>query len=63
MFCFRYHRETILFVKNDTSELFDVQEYAKQVEYLKNNSARILNNVFRVSLSKVLKKTLFSCKF
>jgi hypothetical protein len=38
-----------------TIESFDIEEYAKQAEYLKSKSARILN-VFRVSLSKVLKK-------
>jgi hypothetical protein len=30
---------------SDTSESFDIEEYAKQAEYLKSNSARILNNV------------------
>jgi hypothetical protein len=45
------------------SEWFDIEEYARQAEYLKSKSARILNNVFRVSLRKVLKKTFISCKF
>jgi hypothetical protein len=38
---------------SDLSE-FDIEEYAKQAEYLKSNSARILNNVFCFSLSKVV---------
>jgi hypothetical protein len=45
---------------SDTSESFDIEEYAKQTEYLKSNNARILNNVFHASLSS-LKKTLISC--
>jgi hypothetical protein len=35
---------------------------AKQAKYLKSDSARILNKVFRVRLDKVL-KTLINCKF
>jgi hypothetical protein len=40
---------------SDTSESFVINEYAKQAEYLKSNSAGILNNILRVSLSKGLK--------
>jgi uncharacterized membrane protein len=36
---------------SDTSESFEIEEYAKQAEYLKSNSARILNNVFRIIFS------------
>jgi hypothetical protein len=36
---------------SDISESFEIEEYAKHAEYLKSNSARILNNVFRISLS------------
>jgi hypothetical protein len=39
-----------------TIESFDIEEYANQAEYLKSKSARILNNVFRVSLSSLKKK-------
>jgi hypothetical protein len=39
---------------SDLSESFGIEEYAKQTEYVKSDSARILN-VFRVRLSKVLK--------
>jgi hypothetical protein len=45
------------------SEWFDIEEYARQAEYLKSKSARILNNVFRVSLRKVLKKHLLVVNF
>jgi hypothetical protein len=40
---------------SDTSESFDIEEYAKQAEYLKV-TAHVLNNVFRISLWKLLKK-------
>jgi hypothetical protein len=40
---------------SDTTESFDIDEYAKQAEYLTRSSARILN-VFRISLGKNLKK-------
>jgi hypothetical protein len=41
---------------SDTSESFDIEEYAKHAEYLKSYNTRILNSAFRISLSKALKK-------
>jgi hypothetical protein len=40
----------MMYDTTDTSESFDIEEYAKQTEYLKSNSVLILNSVFRVSL-------------
>jgi hypothetical protein len=50
------YKERLNFENTLYRESFDIEEYAGQSECLKNNSARILNNVFRDSLRKVLKK-------
>jgi hypothetical protein len=48
---------------SDTSESFDIEEYAKHAEYLKSYNTRILNSAFRISLSKALKKHYLSVNF